>query len=180
MTSDDKPLVWLEGEIKTPPFSQKARIEAGFLLRLLQKGESLGMPHSRPMPSVGRRCHELRIRDKDNNWRIFRLVRRMKTSKKVKLQKAGWRVGDAAEFLQLSPEEEAIMEIKMALSKELCERRAKSMTQAELAQRIQSSQPRIAKAEMGDQSVSIELLIRAMLATGATPKDIGKVITQAA
>jgi len=59
----DKPLVWLRGEIKTPPFSAKARVEAGFLLRRLQRGESIGMPHSRPMPIIGRRCHELRVVD---------------------------------------------------------------------------------------------------------------------
>ena len=70
MNGADKPLVWLEGEIKTPPFSSPARIEAGILLRRLQRGERLGMPQSRPMPSIGRRCHELRIRDKDRNWRI--------------------------------------------------------------------------------------------------------------
>ena len=103
----------------------------------------------------------------------------MKDDKKIKLQKAGWRLGDAADFLQLSPEEAAIIEIKLALSRDLRERRAKAMTQVELARRIQSSQPRVAKAEKGDQSVSVELLIRAMLATGATPKDIGKVIAQA-
>jgi len=66
----DKPLVWLHGEIKTPPFATEARIEAGVLLRRLQRGESLGMPHSRPMPTVGRRCHELRVRDGATNWRI--------------------------------------------------------------------------------------------------------------
>ena len=66
----DKPLVWLHGEIKTPPFSAKARVEAGFLLRRLQRGESLGMPHSRPMPDIGRRCHELRVRDSGAAWRI--------------------------------------------------------------------------------------------------------------
>lgn len=70
MNSDDKPLVWLHGEIKTPPFSQAARLEAGYLLRRLQRGESLGMPHSRPMPSVGPRCHELRIDDAGVSWRI--------------------------------------------------------------------------------------------------------------
>jgi phage-related protein len=70
MSDEDKPLVWLEGEIKTPPFSQKARIEAGFLLRLLQQGDWLQMPHSRSMPDIGAQCHELRIRDKDKNWRI--------------------------------------------------------------------------------------------------------------
>jgi len=71
MNGDDKPLVWLEGEIKTPPFSLEARIEAGTLLRRLQRGENIGLPHSRPMPSVGRRCHELRIADEDVNWRII-------------------------------------------------------------------------------------------------------------
>ena len=67
----DTPLVWLEGEVKTPPFSEAARIEAGFLLRRLQQGESLGLPHSRPMPVVGPRCHELRIPDREHTWRIM-------------------------------------------------------------------------------------------------------------
>jgi len=67
----DKPLAWLHGEVKSPPFSQKARLEAGFLLRLLQRGESIEMPHSRPMPGVGARCHELRITDQGVNWRIM-------------------------------------------------------------------------------------------------------------
>lgn len=71
MARMDKPLVWLEGEIKTPPFTSPARIEAGVLLRRLQRGESLGLPHSRPMPVIGPRCHELRIPDKTKNWRIF-------------------------------------------------------------------------------------------------------------
>lgn len=67
----DKPLVWLEGQVKTPPFSAAARIEAGVLLRRLQQGEDIGMPHSRPMPSIGARCHELRVRDEDRSWRIM-------------------------------------------------------------------------------------------------------------
>jgi phage-related protein len=71
MDNDDKPLIWLHGDIKTPPFSQEARVEAGFLLRCLQQGESIGLPHSRPMPSIGSHCHELRIRDADRNWRII-------------------------------------------------------------------------------------------------------------
>jgi phage-related protein len=71
MTQGDKPLVWLHGEIKTPPFTKLARIETGVLLRRLQRGEFLGLPHSRPMPAIGRRCHELRIPDKTKNWRIF-------------------------------------------------------------------------------------------------------------
>jgi phage-related protein len=71
VTLRDKPLVWLEGEIKTPPFSPKARLEAGYLLRRLQRGETLGMPHSRSLPSIGQRCHELRINDERADWRII-------------------------------------------------------------------------------------------------------------
>ena len=70
MSPYDKPLVWLHGAIQTPPFSKQARIEAGYLLRLLQKGEQLSLPHSRPMPSIGARCHELRVNDRGQTWRI--------------------------------------------------------------------------------------------------------------
>jgi phage-related protein len=67
----NKPLVWLSGEVKTPPFSADARVEAGFLLRKLQAGHLLGMPHSRPMPTIGASCHELRIPDAGVTWRII-------------------------------------------------------------------------------------------------------------
>lgn len=70
-SGSDRTLVWLHGEIKSPPFSAEARIEGGLLLRRLQRGERLSLPHSRPMPSIGARCHELRIRDQDQNWRIL-------------------------------------------------------------------------------------------------------------
>jgi phage-related protein len=70
--SQSKVVVWLSGEVKTPPFSTSARIEAGLLLRRLQEGETLSMPVSRPMPSLGAHCHELRIDDgeADKQWRI--------------------------------------------------------------------------------------------------------------
>lgn len=71
MASPDKPLVWLKGEVRTPPFSAKARLEAGVLLRQLQQGVSLSLPHSRPMPSIGARCHELRIPDEAVTWRLI-------------------------------------------------------------------------------------------------------------
>ena len=71
MSPHDKPLVWLHGEVKTPPFTKEARLEAGLLLRRLQKGEKIALPHSRPMPGVGARCHELRINDEDSIWRIM-------------------------------------------------------------------------------------------------------------
>lgn len=71
LNDKDKELVWLAGEVKTPPFSSEARIETGYLLRLLQKGELLSMPHYRPMPSISLRCHELRINDNNKTWRII-------------------------------------------------------------------------------------------------------------
>jgi phage-related protein len=71
MSPKDKPLAWLHGEISTPPFSKEARLEAGYLLRLLQRGVSIGIPHSRPMTTIGPRCHELRIQDRQNTWRIL-------------------------------------------------------------------------------------------------------------
>ncbi len=69
-TRVNKSLVWLHGEIKTPPLSATARLEAGVLLRRLQRGDSFGLPHSRPMPVIGSRCHELRIVDENATWRI--------------------------------------------------------------------------------------------------------------
>jgi len=71
MSPQDKPLVWMHGEITTPPFSANARIEAGYLLRQVQKGIKLSLPQSRPMPSIGVRCHELRINDENLTWRII-------------------------------------------------------------------------------------------------------------
>lgn len=71
MSPTDKPLLWLHSEVKTPPFSESARVECGYLLRRLQRGESLGMPHSRPMPAIGSRCHELRVVDENVTWRIM-------------------------------------------------------------------------------------------------------------
>ena len=71
MSPKDKPLAWLHGEVKSPPLSREARIETGFLLRRLQRGESLAMPQSRPMPSVAPRCHELRINDASGQWRLI-------------------------------------------------------------------------------------------------------------
>jgi phage-related protein len=70
----EKKIVWLHGEVKTPPFSSEARKEAGFCLRLLQKGERLGMPASRPLPEISAKCHELRITDSRRLWRIVYYV----------------------------------------------------------------------------------------------------------
>jgi len=67
-------LVWIQGEVKTPLFSADARMKAGFLLRRLQKGNLLEMPDSRPMPSIGKNCHELRINDQNKTWRIIYFI----------------------------------------------------------------------------------------------------------
>lgn len=96
--------------------------------------------------------------------------------KNQELENKGWRIRSVSEFLELSMEDIILIEIKLALSKYLKERRQSCMTQAELASRLQSSQLRVDKAENGDVSVSVELLIRAVLATGATPQDVGAVI----
>lgn len=63
-------MVWLHGTVRTPPVSRAARLHAGFLLRSLQQGDRLDLPHSRPMPAIGPRCHELRVPDGDLTWRV--------------------------------------------------------------------------------------------------------------
>lgn len=101
----------------------------------------------------------------------------MKVSKRKKLEARGWRVGDAADFLKLSPEEVAFIEMKLALSHSLkARRKQKRLSQTALAELLNSSQSRVAKMEAGDASVSIDLLIKSLLALGATQKDVARVI----
>ncbi len=71
---NDKPLRWIHGEVKTPPMSVEARREIGFLLRQLQRGGTLSMPQSGPMPTIGPRCHELRVKDEDRDWRVIHRI----------------------------------------------------------------------------------------------------------
>ncbi len=95
----------------------------------------------------------------------------MKADKRKKLEKAGWRVGNAAEFLGLSAAEEAYVELKLALAQELAEaRRSHRLTQERLATMLKTSQPRVAMMEKGDPSVSLDLLVRALLSLGVTPR----------
>lgn len=101
----------------------------------------------------------------------------MKASKREKLERAGWKTGSAEDFLGLSPEELAYVEMKLALSKHLRETRIrKKLSQVEFAARIQSSQSRVAKMETGDPSVSIDLLMKSLLALGASKKEVARVI----
>ena len=104
----------------------------------------------------------------------------MKASKRERLRKAGFKVGSAAEFLGLSDEEQALIAMKLELVDGVKALRAEQqITQAELAKRLGSSQSRIAKLEAGDRSVSIELLMRALLSLGATRKHIAAMIGSA-
>ena len=101
----------------------------------------------------------------------------MLESKRRRLDKKGWRVANAEDFLQLTPEDAAYIEVKIRLSDAVRDLRKKeSLTQTELAQRLRSSQSRVAKLEAGDPSVSIDLLTRSMIALGASPQDIARAI----
>jgi phage-related protein/DNA-binding XRE family transcriptional regulator len=218
MSPRDKPLVWMHGGISSPPFSANARIEAGYLLRQVQKGVKLSLPQSRPMLSIGTRCHELRINDENLTWRIVyriytdailildvfekktkksqnqisifaskesialkpilkKVKNNMDTKKKKILESKGYKVGTVKEFLGLSPEETEYIELKLALSDALAKRRKKSnLTQAQLAKLLNSSQSRVAKMEKGDPTVSVDLLVKSLLALGADKKIIARAI----
>jgi hypothetical protein len=169
--SADKPLVWLRGEIKTPPFSAAARVEAGVLLRRLQRGEKLALPRSRPTTAADGSGPTIRPPGKEGT--------RMNKTKRAKLRARGWVVGTAEGFLGLSAAEAAVVELKLALSASLrTRRRAQRLTQAALAKRLGSSQSRVAKMEAGDRSVSLDLLVRSLAILGATPRDIARALTK--
>lgn len=103
----------------------------------------------------------------------------MEKAKRENLEAAGWRVGSAEEFLELTPEEASFVELKLALSSELRERRTREgLSQTQLARRLGSSQSRVAKMEASDPSVSVDLLIRGLLAAGASRRDIGRALGQ--
>jgi DNA-binding XRE family transcriptional regulator len=103
----------------------------------------------------------------------------MDAAKRQRLEKAGWSVGTTAEFLGLSPEESAFIELKLSLSKRIKQFRInQQLSQQALAERIKSSQSRVAKMEAGDPSASVDLLIRTLLSVGATRKDIAEAIAK--
>src|SRR5512139_3745448 len=101
----------------------------------------------------------------------------MKKTKRATLEAHGWRLGIAADFLELTPEEAAFVETKLALSQSVRDRRkAQGLSQAALARRLTSSQSRVAKMEAADPTVSIDLLLRALFALGAKPRDVASAI----
>ena len=111
------------------------------------------------MPSIGSRCHDAN----------------MKRGKRKRLEAAGWRLGDAKEFLDLTDDESALIEVKLQLANALrVERSKQRLTQDELGQKLGSSQSRVAKMEAGDPSVSLDLLVRSLLKLGATRFDLAR------
>ena len=101
----------------------------------------------------------------------------MRTERRKKLEAAGWRVGDAKDFLELTPGEAEFVEIKLALARRLRQfREEKKWTQAELAKLVGSSQSRVAKMEAADPTVSVDLLVRSLLAAGANRRELGRVV----
>lgn len=105
----------------------------------------------------------------------------MKAQKKKRIEAAGWRTGSVAEFLELTPEEAAFIELKLALADLLKKIRTKNQwTQAETAQRLKSSQSRVAKMETADSSVSLDLLVRSCLTLGASQKQVARAIASRA
>ena len=104
----------------------------------------------------------------------------MKSEKKARLERAGWVVGDAAQFLKLTAQEQRFVDMKLALATGLCElRERRGLTQAALAKRLGSSQSRVAKMEAADTSVSFDLMMRSLLSIGATAGEIARLIRKA-
>ena len=104
----------------------------------------------------------------------------MNKRKQKRLEAAGWRVGSPTDFLELSPEEAALVELRLKLSAALRARRTRQhLSQTALAKRLHSSQSRVAKMEAADPTVSLDLLVRGLLALGATPRDVAKAIQAA-
>jgi predicted transcriptional regulator len=101
----------------------------------------------------------------------------VKKIKRMRLERAGWRVGSTREFLGLSDEEAAFIELKLSLAQSLRkERQKQGLSQMQLARRLESSQSRVAKMEAGDKSVTLDLLVRSLLAIGTTKRQLARII----
>lgn len=104
----------------------------------------------------------------------------MNKAKRTRLERKGWKIGSAEDFLELSPEESRYVELKLELSRKLRERRERQkLTQVEFARRLRSSQSRVAKMEAGDPSVSLDLMVRSLFSLGATKRDLARIIQSA-
>jgi ribosome-binding protein aMBF1 (putative translation factor) len=103
----------------------------------------------------------------------------MQTEKRKRLEARGWKVGSVKDFLDLSDQESAYIELRLKLARGLKARRhARGLSQTQLAKAVQSSQSRVAKMEAGDPTVSLDLLVRSLLALGASDRDLGQIIAR--
>ena len=209
-----KPVVWLHGEVKTPPFTPEGRQEAGMLLRLLQEGERLGKPNrcqtsgldaercgfatpsiigesctvSTPTRFLSWRCTRRRLsryptksscdarNDSSNTTRSFGRRRRnsqvsedrtMDATKRKALEAARWKIGDAADFLEMSDEERQLLDARVSLALAIRQQRETlELSQKELGAKLKTSQPRVAKIERAASDVSLDQLVRAFTAAG--------------
>lgn len=148
-TTPAKPVIFLSGEIKTPPFGASARQDAGNALRRLQEGDSLSLPLSR----------------KDSD---------MKTEKRKQLEKAGYAVfDDARDWLGFTEEEKILSDMQIAAARELERLRAEQgVSQTELARRMGTKQSTVSRTLRSPQTASFDWLFRALIALGATPRKI--------
>jgi len=154
MSVGDKPLVWLHGAVKSPPFSGVARVEAGYLLRKLSYSFAGSGSHN--MTAL------LEV------WTVDKRKREL-------LEAQGWKVAGAREFLELTDEELEYIEIKIALSQLVKQQRLRRrLTQERAAQLLGSSQSRVAKMEAGDPSVSIDLYVKSIIALGGSREELSE------
>jgi transcriptional regulator with XRE-family HTH domain len=203
-TIAERRLVWLPWYAGSPPLSAAARLQLGCALRHLQQRNLRALPRSRPRRDLGENVFVSRVRDPPVDRKIayriysdaivvvelvpdrpeywehtFHLVKRLRDYAQRAGDLAGseWLAGQIGEFLQLTPEQSALVDIRVALAGRLRRLRvARRWTQTDLALKLGSSTSRVAKMEISDPSVSIDLLVRSLLALGVSRAQLGWVV----
>jgi transcriptional regulator with XRE-family HTH domain len=204
----EKMLVWLPWHTGSPPFSAEARIQLACLIRQVQGGRLRKLPSSRPRPDLGPEVYDARLRDQANDWVItYRtyldaivVVEALRYAPEVEryvwaylarlrdyeerrphIEGTWWQVGDVTGFLQLTREQATLVDIRVALAAELLRwRRERLWSHEDLAQALGSSRSRVAKMELPDASVSIDLLVKSLLVLGLSRVRLGVLIGRGA
>ncbi len=200
----ERMLVWLPWHRESPPFSAAARIQLGCLLRQSQRRRFARLPSSRPRPDLGAEVFDARLRDRPTDrivtYRLYRdaivivevlpdapeyrqyswaVLTRLRDyeERRPHVEGTWWQVGDVVEFLQLTPEQAALVDIRVALADELSRLRSnRGWSQTDLARALGSSRSRVAKMEMPDASVSIDLFVKSLLLLGRSRVEVGALI----
>jgi len=202
----EKMLIWLPWHTGSPPFSIEARIQLGCLLRQVLRGRLAALPSSRPRPDLGTGVFESRLRDRPTDrtitYRMYRdaivivevlpdapeyrlhtwaILTRLRDYEehRTRLEGGWWQVGGSAEFLQLTPEQATLVDIRVALADRLAGlRRDRGWGHIDLARELGSSRSRVAKMELPDSSVSIDLFVKSLLALGLSRVQLGSLIAR--